>query len=159
MRYSTCASRSVGSSSKVTGIGGSGTFSLSRSSGSGSGSPLRFGDDRSLRVAHGERCPDGLLGGFRRGSEGAELRLPRRFFELRLGREACARCFASSSPRASGQRPSGELLHRLGAPRTAAIVSSVTSQRSRSGRSTVMRWKPNASFGKILTFSPSSNAP
>ena len=33
------------------------------------------------------------------------------------------------------------------------------SHRSRSGRSTVIRRKPNASFGKILTFSPSSKSP
>ena len=35
----------------------------------------------------------------------------------------------------------------------------MTSQRSRSGRSTVIRRKPNASLGKILTFSPSVKSP
>jgi hypothetical protein len=31
--------------------------------------------------------------------------------------------------------------------------------RSRNGRSTVIRWYPNASFGKIFTLSDSSKAP
>ena len=42
---------------------------------------------------------------------------------------------------------------RLAAMRSG--VASVTSYRSRSGRSTVMRWKPKASLGRIFTRSPS----
>ena len=55
-------------------------------------------------------------------------------------------------------RSSGSFWIALAA-KCAWIVSSVISQRSRSGRSTVIRRKPNASFGKILTFSPSSKSP
>ena len=115
---------------------------------------LRVRDDRRVGVVHRERLEQclPLLGDSERRrrlhivaildavvvAEPVESRWPRALSLGLLGVVELRPAFAGLEP-----------------PRS--LVSDL--QRSRSGRSTVIRWKPNRSLRKIFTRSPSSKAP
>ena len=117
---------------------------------------LPVGDGWGVGVGYRERCPYGLRL-WRRQAERLQHGIDRLGGRLVVGarpavqRPQCVDQLGAVLVAEFGQRPLAVSM--------AARVSSLTSQRRRRGRSTVMRMNPNDSFGRIFTRSPSVKSP